>query len=127
MSLPADYTFDPTTDQGSHTLPNVALDTVGTQAFRIRDTAHATLTDLVSGIVVTNGAPVALVIKGLNNPVSAGVSQTFDVEALDAYGNLVTGANGAPSYTGQVQISSTDPPTSATDFTMTAGDAASYR
>jgi hypothetical protein len=115
MSLPANYTFT-AADAGKHTWTNVVLYGAGTQAFRVRDTVHPTITQLDTGILVTPAAPYALAITGLSNPVIAGASQNFTVKAVDAYGNTAT------SFTGLVQVASTDPKTSPTSYTFQPSD-----
>jgi alpha-tubulin suppressor-like RCC1 family protein len=79
---------------------NTTLKTVGTQSITASD---GTLSGQQTGIVVTPGSAASLTVTGFPNPTTAGVSQSFTVTAMDAYGNVATG------YAGTVSFSSSDP------------------
>jgi hypothetical protein len=118
-SLPSNYTFT-AGDAGKHTF-SAALETTGTWGVRVRDTAHPTITDLVSGISVTPGAASLFKVNVPNDRV-AGVPFGFTMTAYDAAGNLATG------YLGTVHFTSSD--TQAVlpaDYTFTAADEGHHR
>jgi hypothetical protein len=116
--LPADYTFT-AADAGKHAF-YLTFGTSGTQAFRARDTVHATYTALVSVTVVALPAQT-LVITALPNPVIAGAMDSFTVTARDTNGNVATG------YTGTVHFTSVDlKATLPADYTFTAMDGGTH-
>jgi hypothetical protein len=113
-ALPADYAFT-AADQGRHTFV-VALDELGVQAVRARDTAHPTVTGLVSGITVAPAAARVLTVDG-RTATAAGVGQSFTVTARDLFGNIATG------YIGTVHFTSTDShAVLPADYTFVAAD-----
>jgi hypothetical protein len=117
--LPANYTFVPATDAGSHTF-SATLKTAGTQSLTATDTVTS-ITGTQSGIVVQPAAAQSLVISGLASSVTTGASDPFTVTAYDAYNNVATG------YTGTVHFTSTDPgATLPADYPFTAGNAGTH-
>jgi len=113
--LPGDYTFTGA-DAGVHTF-SVTLKTAGTQSVRARDTATATITGVQTGIVVTPGAAVSLIVSGIPSPYPAGSAHSVTVKALDAYGNVATG------YRGTIHFNASDPAaTVPANYTFTAAD-----
>jgi hypothetical protein len=115
-ALPSDYTFT-ANDAGMHTF-SATLKTVGSQAITSTDTATSSITGSETGITVNPAAAATLTVTGFPSPTTAGVSHSFTVTALDAYGNLATG------YTGTVHFISTDAQAALpSDYTYTANDA----
>ncbi len=111
--LPANYTFTSSTqtppncssncDQGVHVFTNgVTLKSVGTQSVTATDVSKSTVSGSQTGIVVTVGAPAALLVSGITTPRTAGTASSVTVEVKDAYGNRVT------SYLGTVHFTSSD-------------------
>jgi hypothetical protein len=98
--VPADYTFT-IVDQGAHTF-NVTLKTAGTQSIAVADTANANFTGSQPGITVNAAAATRLAVSGFPSPRTAGVSGSFSVRAVDAYGNT------AVNYTSVVTFSASD-------------------
>ncbi|MGC2322709.1 MAG: kelch repeat-containing protein, partial [Terriglobales bacterium] len=117
-ALPADYTFVPATDSGTHKFSNTKLKTVGTQSFTATDTVTATITGTVAGITVTPGPAKILIVSGFPSPATAGVSSNVIVTAQDSFGNTATG------YTGTVHLTSSDAQAVLpADYTFVAADA----
>jgi hypothetical protein len=113
------YTFQPS-DQGGHTFLG-SINSAGTQTLIATDTAKSSITGSETGILVSPGAPVKLAITGFPSSVVAGVTKTFTVSALDAFGNVTT------NYLDTVLLLSTD--TSATmpaPYTFTTADAGKH-
>jgi hypothetical protein len=100
--LPADYTFVPQQDAGSHTFPSVTLKVAGTQSISAADTGPAAIRGSETGIVVNPGPTTRLGVSLPGDP-AAGTAFSLSVSALDAYGNRT------PGYTGTVAFSSSDP------------------
>jgi hypothetical protein len=118
-SLPEDYTFVGG-DAGSHTFTGVALNTVGTQTIRARDTVSSSITGTQSGIAVNPAAASTLAVTGFPSPTTAGATHDLTVTAKDPYGNVAT------SYTGTVHFTTTS--TFAilpSDYTFESSDAGS--
>ena len=115
-TLPGNYTFL-AGDAGDHLFTGVALHQAGTRSITATDTLTASITGIQSGIVVSPGDATDFAVTSFDDPVVAGVSNTFDVVALDAFGNQATG------YTGTMTFASSDPAaTLPSDTTMTNGD-----
>jgi hypothetical protein len=98
--LPANYTFT-ATDAGSHTF-TVTLKTDGTDSISVADLTTPTIQGSAS-VTISPGAAGGFTVSGLTSPVTAGASDTFTLQAVDAYGNPVT------SYSGTVHFTSSDP------------------
>jgi hypothetical protein len=98
--LPADYTFT-AADQGVHTF-TVTLETAGTQSITATDSING-LVGSDTAITVNAAAASTLSLTGYPSPTNAGLAGSFNVTAVDAYGNLVTG------YTGTLHFTSSDP------------------
>ncbi len=114
--LPADYTFT-ASDAGVHSF-TATLKTAGSQSLTATDTTTGSITGSDTGITVTPAAASVLGVAGYPSPTTAGVSHSFTVTALDAYGNTAT------SYTGTVHFTSSDgQAVLPADYTFTAGDA----
>jgi hypothetical protein len=116
--LPSDYAFT-ASDAGAHTFV-AALKKAGTWALRATDSAHGSITGVVSNIVVS---PASASLFWVSYPTSttAGTAQAFVVTAKDAYGNTATG------YTGTVHLTSSDSHTTLpADVTFTAADQGVY-
>jgi hypothetical protein len=117
-ALPADYTFT-AGDAGVHSF-SPALKTAGIQSLTATDNVTATVTGAQTGIAVDPAAASQLKIS-VPAGATAGSSFSVTVTALDAYGNV------APTYTGKVNVSSSD--TKAVlpaSYTFTAADAGSH-
>jgi hypothetical protein len=84
--LPADYTFI-AGEHGSHVFTNgITLLTMGTQTISVNDVAY----DVAEGsddVVVNHALAEGITISPGSAEIVAGGSQTFIVEAVDAYGN----------------------------------------
>lgn len=98
-SLPANYTYIPASDYGSHIF-QVTLMTPGMQSVTATDTVDASVTGLAN-ILVTSGNAAYFTIDA---PATAVAGDVFyiTVTAKDAYNNVVTG------YTGTAGFESTD-------------------
>ncbi len=114
--LPAGVTFT-AADAGTLSFA-VTLDTAGTQSLIATDATDATLTGGETGIVVQAAALQGFQVTGFPTPDTAGVSGSFVVSAVDAYGNVIVG------YAGTVDFSSTDPRAAfpPAPYTFVAGD-----
>jgi hypothetical protein len=95
-ALPANYTFT-ATDAGTHTF-TATLKTAGAQSLTATDTVTTTITGSQTGITVNAAAAVRILISAPTT-VTHGVSFTFTVTALDAYGNVATGYRGTIHFT----------------------------
>ncbi len=102
---PGEYTFT-TADAGVHTFTDgFTLVSAGTRylsAGDISGIAGPLGYTTSANITVTPAALSSLSIHGLPATVTAGAAQTFTVEGVDAYGNVIN------SYNGTVHFSSTD-------------------
>jgi hypothetical protein len=98
-ALPDSYTFDPSTDKGSHTF-TVFLDTTGAQTLTAEDSNSNTL----SGHATVNitPAPAASLLVSAPSSTTTGSKSAIAVTALDFYGNVATG------FTGTVSLSSSN-------------------
>ena len=105
-------------DAGVHAFTNTTLATAGVQSITAADATNH-LTGSENGIVVAAIAANHLVVTAYPTPTIAGVAHTFTVTARDFFGNI------APTYTGTVALSSTDPLSTfaPTPYTFTAADA----
>jgi hypothetical protein len=110
--LPADYTFT-AADAGVHTFA-ATLKTAGNESLTVTDTGN--LTSKVEQISVTPAAASRLSVGGFPSPITAGVTGSFTVSALDAYGNVATG------YTGTVRFSTGSQATLPPNYTFTSAD-----
>ena len=79
------------------------LKTAGNQWITATDTVTLTTTGTLSGIKVSPAAASQFLLSGLPSTMTAGLSQTLTVTALDPYGNVAT------AYTGIVDFTSSDP------------------
>jgi hypothetical protein len=129
--LPASYTFTPA-DAGMHTF-SATLKTAGSyygQSLTATDTTTAGITGTQAGITVNPGAAITFVFSPdvtpwpLGQPApgyTAGQAWTFEVVAMDAYGNRANG------YTGTVHFTSSDKQAVLpANHTFTARDAGDY-
>jgi hypothetical protein len=113
-ALPANYTFT-AGDAGMHTF-NATLTTAGTQSITATDAVFASISASETGIVVNPGAATHLALMA-PSIVAAGAPFSITVTALDAYGNVATGYQGAiriASANGKGNLPST--------YTFTAAD-----
>lgn len=97
--LPPDTTFQPE-DAGLRVFQLTPF-TAGTQTLAATDTSLSSLTGSAS-LVVLAAAPASYQISNLPAAPKAGVATSFDVTALDAYGNVATG------YAGTGKVTSSD-------------------
>ena len=117
--LPSATTFT----SGNHGTIQVAatLKTAGVRSISATDNGHSSIEGTESNIVVQSAAPTSISLSGFPTTATAGVSSSFTVTALDAYGNVATG------YTGTVNFTSTDPKaTLPASYTFLSGDAGSH-
>jgi hypothetical protein len=92
--LPADTTLT----NGIGTF-QVVFGNLGTQSLSVADTSNGVL-PATQGSIQVNPAPVAhLAVAGFPSVATAGVSGTFSVTALDAYGYVATGYSGTVHFT----------------------------
>jgi hypothetical protein len=116
--LPADYTFT-ATDAGVHTFTGVVLKTAGSQSITATDTVTGTITGKAT-VSVTAAAAATYSVTSVANS-TAGSSFSVTVTALDAYGNVATGYQGAAHFTstdGQAVLPA--------NYTFTATDAGKH-
>ena len=119
-TLPANYTFV-AGDNGSKTFTNGFTLKIATATASITatDTILGTLTGTQSPIVVLPAAASGLFFESLPDPVTAGVSNNFNLVARDPFGNQATG------YLGTVNLTVTDTNglvSFPTTYTFTAPD-----
>jgi hypothetical protein len=115
-TLPANYTFVPATDSGTHTFTNaVGLLTTGTWNVVATEVSG---TPTGSQSVVVNPATASILsVTGLPASSTAGNSQAVTVTAKDAFGNTASG------YRGTVHFTTSDPQaTVVADYPFVAGD-----
>jgi hypothetical protein len=116
-TLPGNYTFT-IADAGLATIPGVVLKTAGTQTVTADQTDDGTVDGTHANITVNAGSVTNLVVSGVTDPVTAGMSTSPTVTAKDAYTNTVTG------YTGTITFTSSDSQaTLPTNYTFVGGDA----
>jgi hypothetical protein len=126
--LPASYTFT-AGDAGTHTFPNVILETVaatGSQTITATDSLNSSITGQGTVNVVPAPAQKLMVTPNFPTLDVAGMAGTVTVTALDQYGNIA--GSGPNQYPGTADFVSTDPKTSGlpASYTMTAGDAGTH-
>jgi PKD repeat protein len=92
-SLPPDYTFVPTIDEGIHTFfDGVTLVTVGEREVRVNELGNPTLYGSQSDITVQPNDPASVVITpGDTVDVTVGASRVFTAEVNDAWNNAIEG------------------------------------
>jgi hypothetical protein len=114
--LPANYTFT-AADDGVHTF-QATLRTAGLESIIATDTVTTTLTGKQTGIVITPGAAVKLLVTASPTTQTAGTQFDITVAAKDFYGNV------ASSYTGTIGFTSSDKKATlpALDYTFTSSD-----
>src|SRR5262249_59872102 len=78
------------------------LKTAGTQALTATDAGTSSITGSEGSITVQRAAASTLTVAGFPSPITAGVTGTFSVTSLDAYGNIASG------YRGTLQFGSSD-------------------
>jgi hypothetical protein len=121
-ALPAAYTFT-AADAGTHTFA-VMLKSAGGQTFAVQDTANAgnlAFSFSQRDIQVTPAAVASFVIRAQSN-VTAGTAFNITVQAVDAFGNIVTGYVGKVHFSGPSGGGNLLP----ADYTFTAADAGSH-
>jgi hypothetical protein len=113
-TLPADYTFLPG-DAGVKTLSSaLILRTAGEQSVTATDTTTPTITGSQINITVTAGTPTSFNVTTSGGGIeTAGVSFDVVLAALDDYGNIATGYNGAA-----VNITFSSSATASPDLTL---------
>jgi hypothetical protein len=115
-TLPTDYTFV-TGDQGVHTFTGVILDTAGSRMLKVSRVGSAAGT----GIATVKVNAAAMSGFGLSAPanLTAGVSFTLTVEAVDAFGNLISGYRGTVSFSSSNRGDASQLPS---NYNFVAGD-----
>jgi hypothetical protein len=113
--LPPAYTFT-ASDQGVHTFTGVTLTQSGVQSISATDIAACArgFTDVA---VVSGPATALRLSEGSSGVEILGMSTSYQVSAVDAWGNPV------PIYTGTIHFTSIDPAAQLpADYTFTAAD-----
>lgn len=98
-TLPTDYSFTGA-DSGTHTF-TATLKTASAQSLTATDTVTGSITG-TQAISVSPAAASHFSMTGFPSPTMPGVSHSFTVTALDAFGNTAAG------YAGTVHFSSSD-------------------
>ncbi len=98
-TLPSDYTFV-SADGGTHAF-TATLKTAGSQSLTATDTVTGSITG-TQAVTVSPATASHFTVTGFPSPTTPGISHSFTVTALDAYGNAATG------YVGTIHITSTD-------------------
>ncbi len=101
------YTFQPG-GNGTHTFTAV-LTKAGSQAIMATDTTTASFTGTEGSILVQPLAASTMIVNDFPSLIDANTSDLFDVTLEDCYGNI------ASSYTGTVQLSTSDPQATIAD------------
>ena len=101
--LPADYSFVVADAGAKRFTAAVVLETAGTQALHVADMRAASLRADLTGIAVSAGSATRLTVSPATLDATAGLRDALTVTAYDAFGNV------APTYTGTVAFTSTDP------------------
>jgi hypothetical protein len=119
-TLPADYTFT-AGDVGTHTFtPGATFVSTGSRTLTATDTTNAAINGSQT-VTVGPGAATHFAVSGLANPSTAGVAQSVNVTAKDAFNNTATG------YTGTVHFTSSDgTATLPANYGFTGADAGSH-
>jgi uncharacterized delta-60 repeat protein len=125
-ALPADYTFT-AADQGVHTFSatlvtgiNLTGPSSGSQFIVATDTANSATFGGEASITVNPLAATSFLVRGSTSPTQ-GMAASYQIYALDPYGNIATG------YIGTVTFSSSDPLASLPgNYTFTAADVGSH-
>ena len=113
-TLPGDYTFTGA-DSGTHTFA-ATLKTAGSQSLTAMDTATGSITG-TQAVTVSPAAASHLTVTGFPSTTAPGVSHTFTVTALDAFGNTASG------YVGTIHLTSSDAAAILpSDYTFGAAD-----
>jgi len=113
-TLPGDYTFTGA-DSGTHTFA-ATLKTAGSQSLTATDTATGSITG-TQAVTVSPAAASHLTVTGFPSTTAPGVSHTFTVTALDAFGNTASG------YVGTIRLTSSDAAAILpSDYTFGAAD-----
>src|SRR5207244_3467768 len=112
-ALPADYSFT-ASDNGSSRVEG-RVRTAGSQSLTVADAGGITASQ--GGISVHPAAASSLIVSGFASPSTAGLTSSFSVTALDAYGNVATG------YSASVHVTSSDGHAALpADYSFTASD-----
>jgi hypothetical protein len=90
--LPADYTFT-TADKGAHSF-SAALKTAGNERLSVFDVSLVS-SQFNIAVTVKPAAAATLRVSGFPSATSVGVTNSFLITALDAYGNVATGYQGS--------------------------------
>jgi uncharacterized protein (TIGR03118 family) len=114
--LPKDYQFQPG-DNGSKTF-TVIFNTAGKQTVTATDVSLKTATGTSSAFIVSNFAIVLdhFLVAGLPSTSVSGVPHVVTITAANVAGQTV------PTFTGTVQVTSSDPACPPTPLTFTAAD-----
>lgn len=118
--LPAAYTFT-ASDAGIHTF-SMTFKSSGGQGLTVMDAVNPLLTSIQRDIPITPAAMAGFSLRAPSN-VTAGVAFAVTVQAVDAYGNIVTGYTGKVHFSGASGGGNLLP----ADYTFTAADAGSHQ
>jgi subtilisin-like proprotein convertase family protein len=94
-TLPANYSFA-SGDMGTHTF-DVPSKTAGAQTITVTDTGNSSLTATTSVQVLGTAANLQMI--GLPASATAGLTQSFSIQAVDAIGNVSHGYRGTIHFT----------------------------
>lgn len=115
-ALPAAYTFT-AADAGAHTF-SLTFKSASGQDLTVTDSLNPAITSYQRDIVITPAAMAGFNLRAQSN-VTAGVAFNITVQAVDAYGNIITGYTGKIHFTGASGGGNLLP----ADYTFTAADA----
>lgn len=118
--LPAAYTFT-ATDAGTHVF-SITFKTSGGQGMTVTDSVNPLLTSTQKDLPIAPAAMTGFSLRAASN-VTAGVAFIVTVQAVDAYGNVITGYTGKVHFSGASGGGNLLP----ADYTFTAADAGSHQ
>jgi len=110
-ALPPNYTFVPSTDNGTHTF-SVTFKTAGNRSVTVTDLANRSITGS-SSVVVNPGALDNIALSPVTATIAAGGSQTYTATGYDRYNNSLGNVTSATTF-------SISPDGSCTGATCTA-------
>jgi hypothetical protein len=119
-ALPTDYTFA-AGDQGVHTFTGVMLGTAGTRVLKVSEIGSVA----VAGSAAVKVDAAAMFGFKLSAPanLTASVPFTLTAEAVDAFGNLISGYRGTVSFSSSNTGDASQLPA---NYTYTAGDSGKH-
>lgn len=114
-ALPAAYTFT-AADAGVHTF-SLTFKSASGQDLTVTDSVNAAITSYQRDIVITPAAMTGFLLRAPSS-ATAGVAFNITVEAVDVYGNTVTGYTGIVHFSGAAGLPA--------DYAFTAADAGEH-